>query len=204
MSDREARALGAGDTITVGDKKYNLKPIRAKHLAELEKEALKYYKRQYIETFVDNADLLGDKIDLSAKVEEVAKWTSDDLPQKKVYSTTILPVTKKMQKWLEEVYGEKPKSDNAYRAIVGMALDSGEITKNKVEELTGASPRQGRARFDEWWVTASFAGMLSFIRYSLEDCGNQDSININEWPFLKVVEAAKLVESLTSADLGNG
>ena len=40
MGDREARILGAGDKITVGEVEYTLRPVVAKHLCDLEREAL--------------------------------------------------------------------------------------------------------------------------------------------------------------------
>jgi hypothetical protein len=203
-TDREARALAAGGTVTVEDKEYKLRPVRARQLTELERESLKYYKRQYLETFTDNADLLGDSIDLSAKVDEVAKWTLDDLPQKIVHDARNVPVTKKMEKWIVEKYGEKPDGDAAYKAVVTTALDSGDITVEKVKELTGAIPRMGKARFDQWWVTACVHGMISIIRASLNGHAKDEVEGVDDWPLLKVTEAARIVESLTSADLGNG
>jgi hypothetical protein len=203
-TDREARALGAGDSIKVRGTEYKLKPVGARHLTELEREALKYYKRQYLETFVDNADLLGDTINIQEKAEEVARWTIGDLPQKVAYDARKIPVTKKMEKWIVGKYGEKLDDDRAYKAIVATALDSGDITIDKVKELTGAIPKVGKVRFDQWWVTASVHGMVLMIKNSLNGCTKEEVAGVEDWPLLKVIEGARIVEELSAADLGNG
>jgi len=206
MSDREERALGAGDTIEVKGKEFHLKPVVAQSLADLERAALKEHKRNYIETFTDNADLLGEdssKI-IADKLEQVARWTTDDLPQRTAYDCSQVPVNDKLKKWIVEQYGDKPDTDNGCRAVVSTALDNEEITPDKVKGMTGKRPQQGRVRFDQWWVTASITGMISIIKSSLSDYSKEEREQVTQWPFLKIAEAARIVERITSADLGNG
>lgn len=212
-SEREHRALGAGESITVEGKDFLLRPVVARNLAELEREALKFYKRQYLETFRDNMDLLGDqgKNLMMSKMEEVARWTASDLPQRDAFNCLEVPVTDKVKKWIEKEYGEVPKqldseevNEVGCRALLSTALDNKELTPNQVKEMSGRRPRQGKVRFDQWWVTASVEGMVSIIRSALRDASDKEKARVNEWPFLKLVEASRIVERITSADLGNG
>ena len=88
MGEREARALGAGKILTIGEQEYTLSPVTVRDLCELEREALRSYKRQFLETFRDSFDLLpedeGLKL-LREKLEEAARWTLDDLPKRKAF-----------------------------------------------------------------------------------------------------------------------
>ncbi len=206
-SDREARALAAADVIEVGGKKYRLRPVVAQHLVDLEREALSHYKRQFLQTYKDNADLLGDSAQdvLIQKMGEVAAWDLSDLPQKDAYDTSRLPVTNKAKKWIEDNYGEVPESDVGIRAVLNNALDQGKLTVIQTKELTGANPIQGRVRYDQWWVTAATAGMISFITSSIrEDHPEITEKDVAGWSFPKLAEASRTVESITSASMGNG
>ncbi len=206
-SDREARALAAADVIEIGKKKYKLRPVVAQHLVDLEREALAHYKRQYLQTYKDNADLLGDSAQdvLIQKLGEAAAWDLSDLPQKDAYDTSRLPITSKAKKWIEDNYGEVPETDNGIRAVLNNALDQGKLTTERTKELTGAMPIQGRVRWDQWWVTAATAGMISFIVSSIKlDNPEITEKDVAGWSFPKLAEASRIVEAISSASMGNG
>lgn len=207
MSDREERALAASRPFEVGGKEYKLRPLTLQALVDLEQEALSQYKRQYLETFRENADLFGkDRLNiLRQETEKVARWQLHDLPQKEVHDAGRVPVTDAAKKWIEENYGEVPETDNGARAVMVTALDAGNLTRKQVKEMTGRLPIKGRVRFDQWWVTGSMTGMLSFITASIRtDNPGLKKSDIAGWPFAKIAEAARTVESMTSASMGNG
>lgn len=205
-TEREAKALASGDIITVKGKDYKLRPVVAQHLTDLGYESLREYKRTYLQTYKDNADLLGEDASdvLRDKVDVVAKWTVADLPQMTAYDVSKVKVTEKLKKWIKQKFDEIPDTDEACRDVISTCLDSKDITPQKINELTGTSPRRGNIRYDQWWVTASFAGMISFIKSSMKDYPMEEVEKVSQWPFLKVIEAARIVERISSVDLGNG
>lgn len=205
--DREARVLGAAKSIMVDGKDYQLRPVVAQHLCDLERVALRHYKRQYLETFKENADLFVDgnlQALLERKMEEAARWDLDDLPQKDAFDASRIPVTKKIKAWVADTFGEVPDTDRGIRAILTNALDTKRITAKQVKELSGKAPIQGRVRYDQWWITASMNGMITFITISVQSCHpDMSKEKVSNWPFGKIAEAARIVESITTASMGN-
>jgi uncharacterized ubiquitin-like protein YukD len=207
MSEREARAVAAGESIEVNGTTYRLRPISFQHLCDLERDALRYYKRQYLETFRDNADLLGDDAHtvLTQEMAKAAKWDLEDLPQRAVHDVRGMKITEKLKKWIEDKYGEVPKEEQAIRALVSMALDSEALKVQDVKEMTGVTPTKGMVRYDNWWVTGSMDGMSSFILTSLrEDHPQMTRADVVKWPLSAIAEAVKIVGDITTVSLGNG
>jgi len=209
-TDREARALGAGEKFEVDDKTYMLRPVVVQSLADLELEALQAYKRQYLETYKRNADLIDHGQDmLVRKLEEAAKWTVSDLPVKKAFDASNVTVNEGLKSLLIGIFDLKdegiPERAMIYSVLLSMALDTGRITPDKVFEITGTRPREGRIRFDQWWVTAERAGMIAYVYCSLKvDYPSIDQKEVGRWPMHKLVEASRIVEKITAASMGNG
>lgn len=218
MSDREARILGAGEKITVGEKEYTLRPVVAKHLCDLERDSLKFYKRQYLTTFSDNSDLLPKEKGIALLEEEMRGMASkglNDIPQKTAYDTSKVPVTDELKKWIKDKYTELPtekddvedKEEKENNSIRGLLLDSlyqEAITSKQIKKLTGQAPIQGRVRYDQWWITGCTEGRISFILSSVQiDHKEITKEDIKKWSFVKIIEAAGIVEEITSADMGN-
>lgn len=204
--DREARALAAGETIEVNGETYNLRPIVAQHLVDLERAALEFYKRQYLKTFSDNADLLGDKAGefIAEEVRKVAQWGLDDLPRKTAYDVSRIPVNDKLKSWIGDAVGEVPETETGVRSVLSTMLDQERITPKEVKGLSGKAPVQGRIRYDQWWVTASMGGMVSFIVSSIQhEHPEVDGKAVAGWSFPKITEASRKVERITSVDMGN-
>lgn len=209
-TDREARLLAAADVIDiVGDdgkvKQYKLRPVVAQHLCDLERESLRDYKRQYLETFTQNVDLLENGQELvQKKFEEVARWDFSDLPKKMAYSVAHILPGDAIRTWIRETYNTVPETDAGIRAVLVNALDNEKITMEEVHRMCGKAPIRGTVRYDQWWVTASMAGMISFItssvRYEHPDMTRE---KVAQWPFQKVAEAARIVEAITAAKVGN-
>jgi len=209
-TDREARALGAGDILEVNGERYTLRPVVVRQLCDLEREALHFYKREVLETYHNNLDLVGGSVDTSVvmekKLEEVASWDVSNMPQKRVYDTSNLPITSKLREWIMSEFEIEESSEIVSRAVLSLSLDIGRITVSKVKELTGAVPLQGSVRYDQWWITASTEGMTRFVFASLqkEHGGDLTYDTISTWPYTKLVEASRLVEKITVAQMGNG
>jgi hypothetical protein len=206
-TEKEARALAAGETIEVNGKEYKLRPIVAQVLSDLEREALRYWKRQYLETYTENADLLSDgKADelIERKMDEAAQWDLTDLPQKDAFDLTRVPASKDARLWAEKKRGEELSEDNEIKAVLSVALDTGELKPEDVEKMTGRRPVRGRVRYDQWWVTATMTGMIAFITAGVnQEHPKLSRKEVGKWPFSKIAEAARITERLTSADVGN-
>jgi hypothetical protein len=206
-TEAEARALGAGESFEVNGEEYKLRPIVVRSLCEIERGALADYKRQYLKTFVDNADLLGEnqatKV-LQQRMEEAAGWDLQSLPQKVAYNAALLPVTEEATKWAEDFRREEMKSENQTRAVLAFALDNKILSEEKVKELCGKQPDKSSVRYDQWWVTASFVGMVSFVLASVRvEQPNVTRDQVESWSFVKIVEATRIVERITAASVGN-
>jgi len=204
-SDREARIVGAAETIEVGGKEYKLRPVSVQHLCDLQREALRHYKRQYLETYHDSADLLGNgKALMEQKIQEVARWTVRDLPQMDVFDVSKVPLTPKIVGWLEKNFDDLPESEDGKRAILSNSLDVGMLSPDDLKNLSGRGPVRGKVRYDQWWVTAIFEGMVRFILSSIRIDHPEVTMDvISGWPISKIAEASRKVESVATADLGN-
>lgn len=206
MGDDLSRVVGAGQTLTINGKDYKLKPICMRLLMEIQQECVRDYKREYLRTFTDNADILGDQglAMLSSQTMEVAGWTIDNLPQKWGYDTSPLPVTKQLRGRVAEEMGQDPKDDKRIRAFVSAMLEMGTITSEEVAKLAGKSPRKVRVPYDAWWSTGTYTGMSwlvwSSISQSDQSVTREEVLN---WPIASLIEAARIVESLTSPAVGN-
>lgn len=217
-TEKEARALAAGDFVEVEENgvvtKYTLRPIVVQNLCDLERMALNDYKRSYLSTYSDNRDLMeAAGMDASSlmmqKLEEVACWDLGNLPQKEAFSVQNVPLDgkagKRLRQWVKENHGEIPDSKSSLQAILVNALDTGKLKPDEIEKMTGTSPIKGMVRYDQWWVTASFNGMVAFITASVRyDHPELNPEKVSRWPMAKIIEASNLVERLTSPTLGNG
>lgn len=211
--DREARALAAGECIAIqGDDgrevQFRLRPIAAQHLCDLERDALKFYKRQYLSTFAENSDLLNGEAAglMSRKMEEVAGWDLENLPKKTSYSAEGLPVTPAVRALIAEKGpgGEEPADDDAARGVLTFMLDTKATTPDEVARAAGKRPAAGTVRYDQWWVTARLEGMVAFILASVRhDHPAVTREEVARWPLNKIVEAAQTVQRLSVPALGN-
>ncbi len=219
MADDTSRALGAksGTTVTIDGKECQIRPLTIAELGELERDCLKRYKRQYLTTFSDNADLLPNGQNLvKEKLEEVAKWDVSDLPPKMVYDPTKLIAKKSLKDWLVENYDlsdeddgvklTKEKLKDRIRIYAALALDSGTLQDATYESLVGDAPKKTKVGYVNWWITATFDGMISMIYTCFRDSGfTRDQIvkAIGDNPAL-LNEASRQIEELSAPDAGNG
>lgn len=204
MSDREARALGAGESIEVNGNKYTLRPVVCQHLCDLERESLKYYKQQYLEPYYEAAFRLKDSSIVLSKLDEVARWDLDDIPRKKAHETDRMPVTDKLRETLKNLYGTPPDDDKQARNLLADALDTGQMSVKEAEALTGASPVVGKVRYDWWWVSSTTKGRLMWVTSSLrQDHKDMTEDEVAKWPIASLVSASSIVQNLTKPNMGN-
>ena len=207
MSDAEARAFAAGDTVEVQGKQFKVVPLNMQQLHEIQRAAVKSYKREYLSTFAENLDLLPkDQAAgmMADKLEETAKWDISDLPVKMSYAVGSVPMNDKLVKLLRAEYGDLPDGETARRAVLATSLDSGAVSPTDVQKVTGTRPRRVRVPYDSWWVTASYDGMITLVWASVtKNHPKTTKEQIGGWPLAKLAEAARLVEHLTSPAVGN-
>lgn len=213
-------------------KTYKILPIRARELLELERKALAAYKREYLSTFKENAaDVFGQEATkiLKDEMTKVARWTLDDLPQKEAFSMNQqVQATDKVLSWVieycgidfseelqeneedseEESSSKRLLTEIALSSIITTALDRGDVSPEKILEVTGKRPIRGRIRYDQWWVTGPLDGMVAYIWESLKRTYSEDTINeghiLSTWSYIKIVEISRQVDRITQASLGNG
>ena len=206
--NREARMLAAADVIEVKGKRYKLRPVVAQHLCDMEREALRFYKHQYLQTYVDEAQMLGSKDYvrglLEKKLEEVAKWDLGDLPQKDVYDVGVVTINDDLRQWFKDTQTEVPQTPTKLCALLNTALDRGQLSPEQLKKMTGKFPQRGKVRYDQWWVTALAEGMISLIISSLtHEHPEMTREDIAKWPFTKLAEAARIVEHITTPNPKN-
>lgn len=208
MSDKEARVLAAGDSIEVNGKEIHISPVGMQQLHEVQRAAVKYFKREYLTTFAENLDLLpeADRTKLmEKKMEEVARWDVGNLPVRTSFDVGSVPVNnEELIALMEEKYGSLPESELSRRAVLATALDAELLDPDEVLKLTGVKPKRFRVPYDSWWVTAVKEGMVAFVLSSIKknhpEIGKDD---IWDWPLHKIVQAARMAEHLTAPALGN-
>jgi len=219
MSDAEARALGSGSIMYVRDKEtgqeeaYTLRPIDVLHLCDIEREALHYYKREYLKTFQANADLLGGNPQeiIREEMREAAAWDLDDLPKKTAFDCSHIPVTSKLSTWVKIFHvdnggdPEEELTDNTIKSLLTTALDQERINEKQIKHITGRMPRKAKVRYDQWWVTGCMEGMVVFIYHSIRvDHPNMTKDKVKAWPIPSLFEGSRKVEEITSPEVKNG
>jgi len=204
MSDREARALGAGATIEVDGTEYTLSPVKLQQLAELQRAALAYYRNSFLSTYRDNLDLLPEGF-LEKKLEEAARWDVTDLPGKKSYSADYVPITDQLREKLQTVYAEVGNLDDAqFRNLLVAALDSEQISPQEVKELSGMFPQEITTPYDLWWVTGCYDGIIRYIYESIRLRHPRIKLaDVAKWTMTDQLRAMSVVNEITTPAVGN-
>ncbi len=169
MPEDSARALKAASPMTVkfGDKECQVRPLGLKELTEVERECLKIYKRNYLETFAENADLLpnGQGQDLlREKIEEVARWDLDDLEAKEAFDPKDVKVTKKLKEYVIgffKIKKEETTTTERVQRLTSALLDQKYLTVDAYKELTDKVILPVKVPYVNWWITGDKEGMLT-------------------------------------------
>lgn len=207
MSDKMSRAVAAGEMIEVDGKEYTIRPISMKHLKEIQSVAFKYYKRQLLQTYSENADLLGEQANdlLMKKMEEVSRWDVSDLPNRFVYDVSILEKDlPKLEKWIKQKFGDLPNKASVKLSMISSALDSEELKPEELKKLVGKIPPRLKVPYDAWWVTATYEGIVTLVWAGLGGLdGEVTKKEVQSWSLDKLYEAASVAEKLTAPMAGN-
>ena len=221
MSDDVARAVGAGGkTIKIAGKECKLRPLSILELTEIERDCLKQYKMNYLETFYEASRFLpegkGEKL-IEQKLEEIARWDITDLPPKYVYDPEKIKMTNKLQAWLKENmdYSEKDANDTKYTKkemslqlgrLAATALDEGVLEDYTYESFVGEVPKKMKTGYVQWWLTGCYEGMLSMVWVCFKSYGvtkEEVAHEIGTNPDV-MIGLTRDIESLSAPDTGNG
>lgn len=177
MPEDVARALGAGEgSIVIAGKECRIRPLGATELAEVERECVKQYKREYLETLKANLDLLPATEDpveyYQRRFDEVLKWDIDNLPPKYAYAEKKIKLTPALKTRVDEILAlqedeqaEKLKrTDATYRIYVRALLDGKMLSEDEYKKLSGAtSVPKARIAYSQWWISGNIAGSITFV-----------------------------------------
>lgn len=217
MADDVARAVGArgANGYTIAGKECRPRALNIKELAEVERHCLKQYKRQYLETFSENLDLLNCNVEdrsvlLQKKIDECARWDVTDLPPKTVYDPSRVVINDKIKKWVKEEWSDsvptKDLDDDQIRKLVTTALDMENLSEDEYEKMAGTKPKKRKTGYANWWTTGSFDGMITMIWACFEHEGitkQQIEDELASNPSI-LISISRDIEELSAPDLGNG
>lgn len=207
MAEDTARALGAGggrEAIMIAGKACHTRPLSAKELAEVEREALKAYRRSYVESYKENLDVIGGTHEmLLAQLEKVSRWDVSDLPAKFSFDPRKIVITPALKAWLVSTYEiniEKAGSDDYLKRIAAVALDTKMMESADYEKLTNSKPPKVKIGYVNWWITGCYDGIITFIWTCFSTSGvtrNEVASEIGRNPAL-MAELSHEIESLSA------
>ena len=146
MTDRDVRAFASGCSIEISGNNgetqtYRLRPVVTQHLADLERDALSYYRNQYLDSMKQIVDVIGQDA-LIEEARKAGKWTVDDLPQKLVYDPADLVITEEAKAWCHKhaAVPDDEKDDQAYfDGIISLVYTSGRDEDPELSRVDVAS-----------------------------------------------------------------
>ncbi len=216
MPEDMARAVGASGatTVTIAGKECTVRGLGIRELCEVERDCVERYRRSYLKTFADNADLLpgNDGRDLlREEMMKAAKWDVDDLPPKFAHDPDGLKITKRLRKWMEEECGLEESGTEEYRKLVyhricATLLDQGILSGESYCEMTGKKPRRYRVGYVNWWMNGNKEGMLTVVWICFRHNGvTRDQVGeaLQGKPAM-LSELSREIEHLSAASVGNG
>ena len=210
MSDDAARALGAagGKTVMIAGKECRVRPLGIRELTEAERECLSCYRRSYVKTFAETADLVPDGRDRVIQAQqEAARWDVDDLPSKKAFDRDSIRVTAELKDWLKDhlKLDEELEDERAARLAVGL-LDQETVKPADIEKLAGQKPRQMQIPYVNWWITGCFDGMVTFTWLCFRPSGvtKEEVAEAMSANPAMLMELSQEIEKLSTPEVGNG
>lgn len=217
MPEDVARALGAKgvNTIVIGGKECTPRPLQVRELAELQRICLEDYRRSFIKTYADNADLVGcDRIELIERaMEKAGKFTLASLPSKKSYDPTRIALTQDIKDWAlanlsEEViqsrFGSGKLTDQAYCALVANALDEESLSEEEYTRLTGKPPKSVMTGYQDWWGrTPSGIVITMWLCFRDQGVSKEDVEAYFNNGIMESIQTVREIEALTIPQMGN-
>ena len=211
MSEDMARALASpgGKTVKIADKECTVRPLGIRELTEAERDCVERYKRGYLKTYADNADLLpgGGKGLVERKMDEVARWDIDDLPNKQVCDPDRIHLTKQLKAWAKKEYDlDDDATAQQYQRVVATALDQESLPFAEYEKLSGRRAMRTKVPYVNWWITGCFEGMITFVWICFKANGVtreqvEEELSKNQ---SLLIELSREIERLSAPSVGNG
>jgi len=216
MSEEMSRALGANGamTVTIAGKACSVRALGLKELLEVERDCLTRARRNYLETFSKNLDLLtpeqaGDL--MAKKLEEVARWDVSDLPHKTAYDGNRVFVNQEIKDLARDRLGlETDKSskfsERQWKRVVSAMLDQGVINPEEYQRITGKVAPSVKIPYVNWWITGCYDGMVSFVWTCFRHNGvtRDEVVDAFQGNLGMLIELAHEIERLSSPDPKNG
>jgi hypothetical protein len=212
MSEEVARALSAASstTITIAGKECVVRPLGIQELSEVERDCVKRYKRQYLETFSQNADLLPDGQGmalLEKKIEEVSRWDVDDLPHKTAYDPSKIQLVDKLKDWVVESLNiSDTKDDDRLKVLVAASMDRGTLSDDDYRRMVGNDPPKVNVDYVNWWVTGNYEGMITFVWVCFRSQGvtREQIVESLRGDMSLLIDLTREIERLSAPQAGNG
>lgn len=208
-----SRAIGAASSepLIINGKECQVRPLTLRELGELERECVRQYRKEYLARIADSRDLLPNAEEyITAKVEETALWTTDNLPRVSVFGTAQIPITTELEYLLEkELLISKTlisKGPDTVRRILATALDQKILTADQVEKATGVRPKEQRTGYANWWCTGHPDGMMHMIWLTVRDSGisKEEVVKFFTHKQEEAMLASRQIEAVTAPAMGNG
>ncbi len=211
--DDVARAVGASGSaaVTIAGKECRVRPLGIRELTEVERDCLDRYRRQYLETYQGNLDLLpeGQRAGLMArKLDEVGRWDVDTLPPRFAHDAARIKLTAELREWLISHWSLEGAQDDArLQRLAAASLDQGSLNEVEYRQLTGgALPPRVKVPYVHWWITGSYDGMVTLIWA----CFRRDGVTreqVAEYlgeDLTRLSELSREIEKLSAPQAGNG
>lgn len=213
MSEQVARALGApGPTpVMIGGKECLPRPLSVEELTLIERDCLERYKRQYLQTFAQNADLLPEgrgQILLEEKMETAAKWDIKDLPPRFVFDPRRIVLNTSLKQYMTKLYGDviNNSDDIHMQRYIAAVLDQELLSPEQYKDMTQQDPPKTRVGYVNWWITGCYDGMITFVWVCFKRDGvtRQQCIEAMKDNPTLLVDLTRDIEKLSSPSVGNG
>lgn len=213
MPESESRALAAGGplTVTIAGKECRARPLGMRELTEVERDCLDRYRRQYLETYAANIDLLPEASRgglLEKKLDEVGRWDIDSLPPKFAYDPTDIILTPPLKQWIVEHWKlDGDQQDNRLQRLAAASLDQETLSDAEYRKFTdNAEPPKVKVPYVHWWITGSYDGMVTMIW----TCFRRDGVTREQvmeslgGNMTVLNELSREIEKLSAPQAGNG
>lgn len=219
MSEDIARIVASegAETVQIGGKTCTTRALSLRELGEIERECLNLYRRSYLESYSQNGDLLPVNLKeklMIEKFEESARWDVSDLPLKEVYDPARLVVNDSLIEHLAVIFdftsGQFDKLDEKtkkkqYQRLTATALEQGELSEDDYTRMTKNKPRKAKAGYVQWWITATYEGMLTMVWAAFKHNGvTKDEVSATLGKDLTMlVNLSREIEKLSAPSSGN-
>ena len=209
--DDTARALGASapGEMTINGKVGVIRPLTARELTEIERICVRSYRNEYLARLKDSVDIIGQDR-LEDEVFKTANWDVHNLPRKWVFDPRPNQLTAEIIDWMVD----NTNSDrvellkNPIKALRALAtvLDNEAMPPDLFEKLAGSPCLKLSTGYVNWWITATFEGMLELAFYSMRGCGitREDLFKEFEKKQELLWQVAREAEKVSSPSMGNG